>query len=416
MKILVFILIFSLSNTAFSIQRFPPPEFETEHELPVTTVPSPRSDIYEYLDVIVLLLALSVSSYLALKRRSRRGIFVMVIFSMIYFGFWRKGCVCPIGAIQNITLALSNQGYAVPITVIAFFLLPLIFSLFFGRVFCASVCPLGAIQDIFALRPLKVPAWVEHTMGTLAYIYLGFSVLFAATGSAFVICRYDPYVSFYRMSGSTNIIILGTSLLLIGVFVARPYCRYLCPYNVLLRIVSRASKWHVSITPAECINCRLCEDSCPFGAIQKPNEEKAAVSRSEGKIRLAILMLILPIIIVSGVLIGIRSGKPLSQVNTRVQLAQRVWMEDNGMVEGTTEQSDAFKKTGKPKEELYQEAVRINRKFTIGSGILGGFIGLVIGSKIIQLSVRRSRTYYEVNRASCLSCGRCFSYCPVKNK
>ena len=42
----------------------------------------------------------------------------------------------------------------------------------------------------------------------------------------------------------------------------------------------------------------------------------------------------------------------------------------------------------------------------------GAWIGLVIGVKLIHLSIRRRRTEYEPDRANCVSCGRCFWYCP----
>ena len=152
----------------------------------------------------------------AQKTRKRRAIFVMIIFSLIYFGFWRKGCVCPIGAIQNVALSFFDPGYAVPITITLFFLLPLIFTLFFARSFCAAVCPLGAIQDLVLLRPTSLPQWLESGLRLFAYVYLAAAVLFAATGSAFIICRYDPFVSFLRLNGSLNILILGACFLFIG--------------------------------------------------------------------------------------------------------------------------------------------------------------------------------------------------------
>ena len=52
------------------------------------------------------------------------------------------------------------------------------------------------------VRPVKVPGWLEHALGLIPYVYLGAAVLFAATGSAFVICQYDPFVSFFRLGGS----------------------------------------------------------------------------------------------------------------------------------------------------------------------------------------------------------------------
>ncbi len=60
-------------------------------------------------------------------------------------------------------------------------------------------------------------------------------------------------------------LILGACFLVIGLFIGRPYCRYLCPYGALLRPLSRLSRWHVRIPPEECINCRLCADACPYG-------------------------------------------------------------------------------------------------------------------------------------------------------
>jgi len=399
-------------RVVFGAERFPPPEFD-DHELPLTTQPEPRADFYEYLDVAVLLIALSLASYLALKKRSRNGIFLLGIFSLAYFGFWRKGCVCSIGAIQNVTLALFDSGYTVPVAVVLFFTLPLVFTLFFGRTFCAAVCPLGAIQDVVNLRPVKIPSWLEHALGLLAYVYLGAAVLFAATGSAFIICEFDPFVAFFRRTGSLNMFILGASLLLIGIFVGRPYCRFLCPYGILLNFVSRASKWHVTITPDECIQCRLCEDACPFGSIQNPTQEH--VNRTEGKKRLAILTILLPVFVVLFGWIGIRISAPFSRVHATVSLAERLWLEDTGKVEGFTDASEAFRGTGRPTGELYDEALELKNRFAFGGGLFGAFIGLVIGIKLVYLSIRRRRMDYEVNRGTCLSCGRCFSYCPKEH-
>jgi ferredoxin len=47
-----------------------------------------------------------------------------------------------------------------------------------------------------------------------------------------------------------------------------------------------------------------------------------------------------------------------------------------------------------------------------GAWLLGGFLGLVIGLKLIRLSVYRRRVDYEADPALCVACGRCFDYCP----
>ena len=401
-----------LYNVASGIENFPPPDFESGYEPPSPGVPDPRQDIYEYIDAMVLLAALGLSSYLVLKKRSRRAIFILMVFSLFYFGFWRKGCVCSIGAIQNIVLSVFDRDYAVPLVVAVFFLLPLIFTLFFGRTFCAAVCPLGAVQDLVLLHPMSVPNWAESGLRLFAYVYLGAAVLFAATGSAFVICRYDPFVSIFRLSGNLNILILTGSLLLVSVFIGRPYCRFICPYGVILRQLSRLSKWRVTITPDECVQCRLCEDSCPFGAIRKPTADLPVRDYNSSKKRLGILLLLLPVLILLGGWAGTGLKAVTSRAHATVRLAERIYLEETGKAEGTTDASSAFRATGKEIKELYEDASNIRAEFGLGGWIFGGFVGLVIGLKLIGVSIWRQRTDYEADRAGCMACGRCFEYCP----
>jgi NosR/NirI family nitrous oxide reductase transcriptional regulator len=399
-------------GVASGAERFPPPDFEGGYEMPSPTKPHARQDIYEYIDVVVLFAALGLASYLILKKRSRRAIFALMVFSLLYFGFWRVGCVCAVGSLQNIVLSIFDAEYVVPITVVAFFLLPLLFTLFFGRAFCAAVCPLGAVQDLVLRYPVSVPGWAESALQLLAYTYLGAAVLFAATGSAFIICRYDPFIAVFRLSGSLNILILGGCLLLIGVFIGRPYCRFLCPYGVILRHLSRLSKWRVTITPDECIQCKLCEEACPFGAIKKPTTKWPDKEYHVGKKRLAFLLLLLPVLIVLGGWAGTSIKAITSRAHETVRLAERIYQEEAGEVEGTTDASSAFRATGQEIPALYEEAATIQAQFGLGGWIFGGFVGLVIGLKLIALSIWRQRRDYEADRADCLACGRCYAYCP----
>lgn len=264
------------SAPAWAAERFPPPEFESGYVLPYMPEPWPRTNWQEVLDVAVLLAALGLAAWMALGRRNRREMLLLAIFSLVYFGFYRGGCVCPIGAIQNISLALAEASYVVPLTVVVFFSLPLVFALLFGRVFCGGVCPLGAIQDVVLIKPVRIPMWLQQALGVLPFVYLGAAVLFAATDSMFLICRYDPFVAFFRMSGSFGMLVFGGIVLLLATFIGRPYCRFACPYGALLGLCSRWAWKRVSVTPDECLVCSLCEDACAFGAIRAPTPEGVA--------------------------------------------------------------------------------------------------------------------------------------------
>jgi ferredoxin len=250
----------------------------------------------------------------------------------------------------------------------------------------------------------------------LAYVYLGLAVLLAAMGSSFLICRYDPFVGFFRLNGSFNMIVLGTCFLVMGLFVGRPYCRFLCPYGALLSLLSRYSRWRVTITPDRCIQCSLCRDACPFGAIQESTPEGAPVDRTTGKARLAGLLLLLPVLVLLGGWLTSRMSTTLSRDHATVRLAERIHLEATGAVSDTTDESDAFRRTGESLSHLYARAITVKDHFLTGSWILGGFVGLVVAGTLIGWALRRQRKDYEADRALCVACGRCFLSCPMEHE
>ena len=392
--------------------RFPAPEFRSGYNFPPTTAPAATSQVREWIDVAVFAAALSLAAWLAVKRRSRRGIFWLMIFSLLYFGFYKQGCVCPIGSTQNVALAIFNPNYAIPLTVTIFFALPLLFALFFGRVFCSSVCALGAIQDLVILKPIRLPRRLTAALSVIPYIYLGLAVLFAIVNTAFLICRFDPFIGFFRLSGNASYLFLGAAFLLVGMFVARPYCRFFCPYGALLGVMSRFSRSHVEITPTNCVSCRLCEVSCPFDYIDKPNIEARRESRPVGIRRLGYLILMTPALLALGAFVGHQLAIPMSRANRTVWLAEQFLVEKANPTLKPSVETDAFRATGTSTETLLQDAHKIRTQMRVGGALLGGFVGLVFGLKLIGISTDRKRVDYEINKASCFSCARCCSYCP----
>jgi ferredoxin len=634
----------------------------------------------ELIDLGVLAAALALAALLVLKLRSRRAVLALMIFSLLYFGFYRMGCLCPVGSVQNVSSALSGRtdvslddrkidaalaGVALsdarraaglderefrrrlrqatrqaakeairlrlsrfdaasitdtpadrpgdagrfslslrrnawnrtlledletvelppavpgapalalgqvwhcedrlgvlPWVVVAIFALPLIATLFFGRVFCASVCPLGAVQDAVLIRPLRIPAFLEHPLRLLAVAYLAFAVLLAVTGSTYLVCKFDPFVTLFRIvpvgkwlrwrqqwasfgedagdfftnaTGRWELLLLPISFLVISAFVGRPYCRFLCPYAVLLRPLSRLSWRHASITPDECIQCRLCEDACPFGAIDKPTP--AHVATGWDRRRLVIVMAVAPVLLAAGAWGGWALGRPLARAHLKLRLADRLALEKQlraaetaagalpAEIDGRTisvetsdaaltavckhkrgftlwrrklldfeadrvleppnagrvraaatgdgaeavlivrwtrldaagaaeelkslyfldiadgqlrrredlsatyDPAEAFARRsyiaageavtggGRPGEPLKErmlaaDVAALAGQFRWGGLIVGLVVAAAVAGSLLTLSVRRTRTDYEANRASCVSCARCFHYCP----
>jgi hypothetical protein len=160
---LLVVLAFASSALLAQYQR-KPPDFGGTYTFPTPTHPEPRASVERVLDVLMLGAGLGFGAYLILKRRTRTGVVLLSIAAIAYFGFYRKGCTCPIGAIQNVTLALVDPRYLISFGVLAFFFLPLVAALLVGRVFCGAVCPHGAVQDLVLLRPKKVPERVDRVL------------------------------------------------------------------------------------------------------------------------------------------------------------------------------------------------------------------------------------------------------------
>jgi NosR/NirI family transcriptional regulator, nitrous oxide reductase regulator len=231
----------------------------------------PRDYWLQVLDVVLLAAAMGISIWIVVRRRSRKGLVALSIACLAYFGFYREGCICPIGSIQNVVVSLTDPHYSIPIVVTATFFLPLVVALFFGRAFCGGVCALGAMQELILLKPIEVPRRLDQAMGLLKYVYLGLAIWIAVQPAAsrdFLICRFDPFVGFFRRTGFPHMLMIGGGFLLAGMFIGRPYCRYLCPYGGLLAWCSRLARQGVTVTPSTELECGLCAASCPYAAIE----------------------------------------------------------------------------------------------------------------------------------------------------
>ncbi len=413
----IFLIILSLqTEILYSQDRFPRPEFESGYQYPENQMPEQRSQGWEYFDVLVLIAALSLASWFALKKRSRKGIIGLAVFSVAYFGFFREGCICAVGSVQNVALALFNPGYTIPVTALLFFIIPLVFALAFGRVFCSGVCPLGAIQELTGFMPVKVPKQVESVLVAVPFVYLAATVLFAALNSEFLICKYDPFIGIYRLNAPYTMAIFGGLLLISGIFVNRPYCRYLCPYGVLLNLFSRFSSRHLTITPAECINCRLCENSCPYDAILPSDTNIIKEEPEKARKRFLMYLILVPFFVAAGSLILYNLSPGLAKVNSRVRLAMEIRNEKESGIEAISKQALAYKESGKAEEDIFTEELAVIGRFRKASPWAGGFLGLSLGISLVLLSTRRLRTEYKPHQGKCVSCARCFKYCPVPAK
>lgn len=268
-------------------------EYKDAYHAPVRVVF--RGDTGAYLDIVMLLAALGSGLFLTLRGMATRALVVQLIACLAYFGFVRGGCVCPIGAMSNALAALTTPE-VLGLTMLVFLVAPLAVALVAGRVFCGTVCPLGAWQQlVWRLgKPLRLPQWA-HRLIRLCPLAMTAAVVWSAwKKDEPLICRADPFVPSFRAARSglqslanrlanrlangfdepgwvfagdaTTWLVFGVTLL-ICFFIALPFCRFVCPYGVLLGIFSLVASRRRSVDQDRCVQCGACAKVCPTGAI-----------------------------------------------------------------------------------------------------------------------------------------------------
>jgi len=404
-----------LAMSAQAESRFPQPQFDTGHVVPEAYHPPVTAVVSEVADVAILFVALGVATWLVHRVRSRRWILAFSLLCLVWFGFVRQGCFCPIGAIQNVAVA-AWQGGGLAWGIAAFFALPLLFALLFGRVFCAAVCPLGALQDLFIIRPLRVPRTLNAVLRLIPLIVLLFGVVYTLNGAGYMICRTDPFVGLFRRSAPLPLLLTGMGVLLLGMVIARPYCRYFCPYAVLLEVCSRLAWEPIKITKATCINCRLCVGVCPVEAVEIPREIPSASTRAI-RFRLFVrLLLLAPVLVIALTCGGWFAGGALLAPAHPVVKTWEAMAQYTPATEALYPEVEAAKKQKLTRELLEVQAQEVTQRFRVGSAVAGGILGLIIALRILGLSQLRRRAEHEANRTNCIACGRCYPACPKNVK
>ncbi|MFC1746557.1 4Fe-4S binding protein [Candidatus Riflebacteria bacterium] len=402
-------LCFSCLALEAAEERFPRPEFTRGYQLPASTQPYQVMQRNPFIALFSLLAVLGLTGYALYSQRSRNALRVLGLFSLVYFGFIYKGCICAVGSIQNVARALVDLSAPVTLPVIVVFFVPLLTALYWGRLFCGAACPFGVLQDLVILHPVRVNPIIDRCLKLLPFIYLGLALVFTLCGMGFIICEYDPFVGFFRFSGNLSMFIFGAFFLLCGIFIARPYCRYLCPYSVLLMLASSLSDRRVETSPDHCVNCQLCEDACPVGAIVKPRPEAYAETKEQAIKRLQWLIALVPVFLAVGLYTGSSLGASLSYLQPDIKLYRGVVSKDLN-----DDAVTAFYANDGNVKKLRLRARALTTRLQFAFAVFGIYLALLfIGAAIVATS-RRSNKFYIVEPVNCLACGRCYSWCPGK--
>lgn len=180
-----------------------------------------------------------------------------------------------------------------------FLLDPIVFSLwsfvavsmlFWGRgVFCGWLCPFGALQELLnklaqriGLRQIDLPFGLHERLWMCKYIlFLGiFAVSLNSVTTAFQMAEVEPFKTAItlKFSRAWPFVVYAGALLIIGLFVQRFFCRYLCPLGAALALPARLRMFEWLKRYRECgSECHICARRCTVQAIHplgqiNPNE------------------------------------------------------------------------------------------------------------------------------------------------
>ena len=208
------------------------------------------------------------------------GITMIVVVLLINSIFNSAHSFCPYSVVCFGVMSL-NPGFALllyPISVILGLLIS-VTSIFWGRRFCGYVCPFGTVQEMISnLNPrskknkqLHLPVWLHKLLNSFKYVIMLITILAAFRSLQYVYMKYCPVLA---VSHPQNITIYSAAILfiifIVGYFINRFWCRYLCPYAALMNVFQYLGKLlhipskRIQVCEEHCINCKLCTKNCPM--------------------------------------------------------------------------------------------------------------------------------------------------------
>ncbi|WP_101068490.1 NosR/NirI family protein [Roseovarius salinarum] len=157
--------------------------------------------------------------------------------------------------------------------------------IFWGRgAYCGWLCPFGALQELTnrIARYFKVPQWelpwgLHERLWPIKYmIFLGlFGVSLASMPMAETLAEVEPFKTaiILKFMRDWPFVVFAVVLLVIGLFIERFYCRYLCPLGAGLAIPARIRMFDWLKRYHECGHpCQTCANECPVQAIHPTGE------------------------------------------------------------------------------------------------------------------------------------------------
>ena len=198
---------------------------------------------------------------------------------------------CPIGSLQSF---LAARPIRLPYYVVG---LLIFFGALLGRAVCGFLCPMGWLQELLDLVPTRKRNRfrLDKPLRKLKYLVLAASVILP-----FFVARTPFFCKYVCPSGTTAALFLAAAdktvrsmlgslfswklavliaLILLSLFIFRPFCKYLCPLGALYGCFNRVALYRGSVTESACVHCGACAKVCRMGVDPVKNINSAECIR-----------------------------------------------------------------------------------------------------------------------------------------
>jgi len=209
----------------------------------------------------------------------------MLAFMVVFVGFWAQGqlsIVTPVGIISSIVDGRSLVFLLYEPFILILWAVTLVSLIVWGRgLFCGWLCPYGALQEFayaagrkLGLPKIRVHPWDDRRLKRVKYILLALLITasFTSTVAADYLVELEPFKTAITLMFDRGppFVVYAAFWLVLGAFLFKGFCRYVCPLGAVLAIIGRFRRLDWITRRSECGSpCQFCKAKCEYGAIEQ---------------------------------------------------------------------------------------------------------------------------------------------------
>ena len=238
-----------------------------------------------FITVLLAIILLASKDLISKNRILHKSIRIgFLIWVLVWLGWIAGGQVSIIHLASLIQGLIDRDGFAAFLAEPAIVIIGLsavIFAPIWGRaLFCGWLCPFGALQELLNKIAINLRIKQKHISANLdKKLKLGKYIVLMILAGTFIYSfdlglsasSIEPFKTAitFRFNAPFLAISWVVTLLIIGLFIERAYCRFLCPLGAAAAIIGKVRIFNFLHRHNECGNpCKACVPVCPTQAVK----------------------------------------------------------------------------------------------------------------------------------------------------